>query len=249
MQYFVPDLRLPADVDDRSLPGEKLGGRPEGLPRNAWPKCKECGKSQSLLAQFRHHPMRLDLGREGRVLFVFQCAHRPGLCSTWEGGSGANACFVIEPEELTQNTSEQPSDTPPEDNEVCIVRWHARDDRLPAGLIQSFFDDEKHDALSDRIRDAVTWNTRLGGFPSWIQNPSEAPSLAEGWKFVGQLDSTYSFLVAPSTVPQWVSIDSRRWEGRSHIGEGPAFGDAGIAYLFLRATQSVPEGWFFWQCG
>lgn len=230
MPYFVPVLRLSAELPPQSAPHDKLGGLPWGLPASLWPTCTDCGKSQSLLAQFVHDAARLDLGRAGRVLSVFQCNHDPGMCSTWEGGSGANACFVTEPEDMVHGLSPLPPDSPPIEREARIVEWRERDD-VPAA-----------DGEPD-----VTTSTRLGGEPFWIQGPDEAPE--GGWRFVGQLDSTYSFLVAPAAGAEGISADPEQWEGRSHYCEGPNFGDGGIAYLFLRDGSTTPRGWFFWQCG
>lgn len=92
-----------------------------------------------------------------------------------------------------------------------------------------------------------TMSTKLGGVPHFIQSPDEAPK--DGWCFVGQSDSTYSFLLAPTISVPGVVDDPAHWEGRSHYGRGPNFGDGGIAYLFLRDASPIPEGWFFWQCG
>ena len=247
MKYFVPDIRLPSELPPQNSVQERLGGVPWGLRSADWPRCSDCGRSQSLLAQLLHDPARLDLGRAGRVLFVFQCNHDPGMCSTWEGGSGANACFVLEPESLSGGPSMQPDDSPAIENEVRIVRWLERDDGLPSSLSASFFDEQKHFALPEETIACIPSSTRLGGVPCWIQSPTEAPS--DGWRFVGQLDSTYSFLRPPATTESWVKADAQQWEGRSHYAIGPNFGDGGIAYLFLRDASPVPEGWFFWQCG
>jgi hypothetical protein len=199
------------------------------------------------LAQLLHHPVRLDLGREGRMLCVFQCNHDPGMCATWEGGSGANACFVIEPERIGRGLTELPADQPLVENEVRVVQWLERDDGIPASLLPSFYDNDKFNALSiDQIR-KIPSSTRLGGIPNWIQSPAEAPR--DDWRFLGQLDSTHSFLQAPAHPPSWVHMDKEKWEGRTHYGEGPNFGDGGIAYLFVRNTDTSPQGWFFWQCG
>lgn len=111
------------DLPTQAVPEDKFGGLPWGLESNLWPKCSNCGKSQSLLAQLLHDPVRLDLGREGRVLCVFQCNHDPGMCSTWEGGSGANASFVVEPEQLARGFAKLPPDTPLIENEVRVVRY------------------------------------------------------------------------------------------------------------------------------
>ena len=123
MRYYIPVLRVPTELPPQSAPEDKLGGMPWGLPHDMRPTCRDCGKSLSLLAQFVHHLNRLDLGRTGRVLNVFQCNHDPGVCSSWEGGSGANACFVTEPEKLTDSLSPTPPDAPPLEREARIVEW------------------------------------------------------------------------------------------------------------------------------
>lgn len=240
MRYVVPDIRVASEA----LGGhEKLGGAPQGLPASSWPKCSECGKSQSLLAQFEHHPERLDLGRKGRVIFVFQCNHDPGMCSTWEALSGANACFVVEPEDLTDAETPVPSDAPPQDREVRIIEWHQRDDGLASELASNFRNDEAHMRLAEETHAKITWGTRLGGFPKWIQSADEAP---KGWAFVGQLDSSYSFLSPPKGDYSWVKSDPDGFEGRTHVAEGPNFG-FGLGYILLRRGSGVPEGCFFWQ--
>ncbi|HWA90437.1 MAG TPA: hypothetical protein VG889_10400 [Rhizomicrobium sp.] len=167
MRHFVPALKpepqppLLARVFGRGERAtDRLGGVPVGLPTSRWPKCAECGKSQSLLAQFRHQPGRLDLGRDGRMLFAFQCNHDTGLCSTWELDAGANACFAIEPEELTRGPTPAPADNPPADDTLVVEAWIAKDG----------------DGGGE---------TRLGGLPCWLQNENEGPG--EGWRFVGQL--------------------------------------------------------------
>jgi hypothetical protein len=246
MRYFVPVLRLSEELSPQSAAQDKLGGRPWGLPAGRWPTCGDCGRSQSLLAQFLHHPVRLDLGRPGRLLSVFQCNHDPGLCATWDGRSGTNACFVSEPEELLPSLSLLPEDWPPVDREARVVEWLQRDDGLAPESASAFFARSKFSDLPEEEADRPTWSTRLGGVPRWLQHPELPPG--EGWIFVGQLDSTYSFLTPPSDHSAGVIADPERWEGRSHYCEGPNLGDGGLAYLFIRRTGAVPEGWFSWQC-
>ena len=245
MKYFVPDIRVAAELPPQTTIEDKLGGLPWGLTSADWPKCANCGGSLSLLSQFIHDPGRLDLGREGRTLLVFQCNHAPGECSVWEGGSGANAIFIIEPEAIIEGFTDLPNDSPTIEHEVRVVSWLERDDGVPNGLNAAFFDDDRYLSLPETTREMVTSTTRLGGVPHWMQFPSEAPN---GWNFIGQLDSSYSFLTAPMKTAPWISIDAERWEGRSHVGQGPNFGDGGIAYMFLRPAQGVPDAWFFWQC-
>jgi hypothetical protein len=254
MRYFIPDIRLVSDLPVQAHIQDKLGGMPWGLAASRWPKCSDCGGSQSLLAQFIHRTPILDLGREGRSLFVFQCNHRPGLCSNWEGGRGANACFVLEPEELLAGISETPKDRPSLERDLPIVGWAERDDGLTPSQASVFFEDSEWAALPEDVRDELSLRaeprTRLGGVPHWIQSSSEAPG--DGWRFIGQLDSVCHFLTAPKSTEQGiraVKLDRKRPDLLTYCCDGPNFGDAGIGYIFLKDTGSLPQGWFFWQCG
>lgn len=249
MRYFVPDLRLAAERRPKSGPVEKFGGLPWGLAPESWPKCTACGKSQSLIAQFRHALERLDLGRDGRIVYVFQCNHNPGSCDTWKGGSGANACFVVEPENITGRRTPRPKDAPPVENEAYIVGWIERDDGVPESVAPDFFRERAYYKLPDDLISLIPSNSKLGSVPCWLQSPGESPPLADGWRFVGQIEGTLSFLTPPSAPSKWVFPDPRQSGGRTHYGEGPNFGDGGIAYLFIKPAEPTPVGWFFWQCG
>lgn len=249
MDYFVPDIRCAEELGTQAGMQDKFGGLPWGLPNSMWPMCKDCGKPQSLLAQLVHDDDRLDLGRDGRVLFVFQCAHDPGMCAAWEGNSGANSCFVCEPEDLTEGLTAAPSAANPEDHEVRVMGWERRMDSVSRDLVTAFFDESRYFGLPGAVRQSVTFSTRVGSVPQWLQSPAEAPDSRGGWKFIAQLDSTYSFLQAPTVPVDWISTDREGYEGRTHVAEGPNFGDGGIAYVFLRDTGGLPEGVVFSQCG
>jgi hypothetical protein len=249
VRYFVPDIRAAAELGPQVESADKFGGLPWGLPARFWPRCKACGGSQSLLAELHHHPQRINLGRADRVLFVFQCNHDPGMCATWEADSGANACLVLERDQLEVGLTSAPEDNPLEEHELRVVQWIERDDGLSEELRASFFDQERYFALPRDVQQAVTSGTRLGGVPKWVQNPSEAPPHSDRWRFIGQLDSGHSFLRPPAVDVGWISVDPDNWEGRTHFGEGPNFGDGGIAYLFIRVAEPVVEGRFMWQCG
>ncbi len=247
MKYYVPGLRVTEDLEAQRFIEDKFGGLPWGLDPSSWPNCSECQKSQSFLAQMQHHPDRVDLGKPGRILFIFQCNHDPGMCSTWEGGSGANACFVVEPEDIIKGFSKYPEDSPILENEVRVVEWVERNDSIPSASEASFFNDDLFYSLSDEIVEKVTTGTKIGSVPEWIQSPSEAPG--NDWQFLAQLDSTHSFIKAPINLAPWIQADGEGWEDRTHYAEGPNFGGGGIAYIFLKKTASLPEAWFFWQCG
>jgi uncharacterized protein YwqG len=234
LRYFVPTLKLSADLTPQEKLEDKLGGLPWGLKTEQYPICRHCGKSQSLLAQFVHNPERLDLGKSGRALFVFQCNYDPGGCPTWEGGSGANACFVLDPDELSGKLTPMPTDSPRIEPEAHVLEWLPHDDEISSSEVFAFYDEQLHNNLSDETLDGIYTGTKLGSVPEWVQSSSEAP---EGWTFIGQLSDSYELL--QETYP---SLENSACNG-------PNFGDAGIGYIFLRYQSGKPDGWFFWQCG
>jgi hypothetical protein len=177
VQYFVPDIRLTAELPPQFNLEEKLGGIPWGLPPDRWPACADCGKPQTLLAQFVHHPMRLDLNREGRCLFVFHCTQNPGMCDSWRGGGGANACFVIEPEDLLSALTPPPAKAATPEREARIVQWQEREDGVTAEQGAFFFDDERRLDLDEAVREELfpkascqrVWEAFLTGFRAQVR--------------------------------------------------------------------------------
>ncbi len=253
MRYFVPDIRLATELSPQFQLEEKLGGIPWGLRPERWPSCVDCGKSQTLLAQFVHDDIRLNLGRTGRSLFVFHCTHSPGMCDSWKAGGRANACFVVEPEDLLQGVTPLPASAALPEREARIAQWRELEDGLTAEEAQVFFDENKWMALDEGRRDELFTKaplcTRLGGAPHWIQGSREAPG--DEWRFVGQLDSDYRFLTQPALGAEGIrTVKLHKDEPNLHyVCTGPNFGDAGIGYIFINLDASPPDGLFFWQCG
>jgi hypothetical protein len=232
VKYFVPELAPNDELPVQSSLEEKFGGMPWGLPSERWPLCARCGAPQVLLAQLRHWHGRLDLGKEGRALFLFQCTDAFTRCPSWEMNSGANSCFVVDEDQLGEGlTSPSVSPTFPErrlaswlDEQVLpewrVARWLEEDDTIP-DLYPGFFglngspegDDEEQ---FETYQSKVSQETKLGSVPFWIQFPAIPPA----GRFLGQIDSNCC----------------------------QAFGDNGIGYIFLSGPASAPRGWFLWQC-
>lgn len=242
MKYFVPQVKLSADLPVQHNIEEKFGGYPWGLRQADWPMCKECGAHQTLLAQLAHHPEHLNLGASGRMLFVFQCTDG---CSSWEGGSGCNACFVMDVEELTDSVTPLPQDAPLPEVEVRILGWLEFEDAVQPEQLPAFFDEDQHMELAEDVLDAIPSITKLGGAPVWCQSPNEAP---KDYQFVAQLEESHSIFEKPQdTEWQGYSEPHMPWKQRWTVGEHN-FG-SGSAYIFLRYKPGEkPDGWFFWQC-
>ena len=130
------------------------------------------------------------------------------------------------------------------------MAWVELDDGVSPDLADSFNSERLYLALDETIRQRVTTGTRVGGVPAWIQSADEAPA---GFRFVGQLDSTYSFYSPVPPASQCGDVrcvlDKDLYEGRTWCADGPNFGDGGIGYVFVREVGGVPEAKFFWQCG
>ena len=227
MKYFVPQLESITDATAQNVEMEKLGGLPFGLPTEMYPTCKECRKPMSLLAQFIHHEERLNLGKNGRVLSAFQCNNMASdfsVCPNWNADLGANVCFIVEPENLSDRFAKSPEEKIVLENEFLITGWQEMDDGISEEESLFFLDVKKYDAMNDETAKKFCGNlvdgTKLGGVPVWIQYP-EIPQGA--WKYAAQLDSATGFV----------------------------FGDAGIGHIFIEKVESalqLPKGKFLWQC-
>jgi uncharacterized protein YwqG len=224
MKYFIPRLETRKNLETSINFKEKLGGLPFGLPIEMYPICKECGNLMTFLAQFIHEKDRLDLGREGRILFIFQCDSEE-ICESWNADSGANACFITELEILTGKEINPSELNTPSARENLIEGWIEHNDGVSDEESGFFFDTQKYDEIDFnqfvKLLDKTKSYTKLGSVPYWIQYP-EPP--AGNWRFVGQLDSNNGF----------------------------QFGDMGIGYIFIEKTENpekLPKGKFLWQCG
>jgi len=233
MRYFVPELVPDDELPEQASLEDKFGGLPWGLAPARWPLCAACGDPQSLLAQLPHHPERLHLGKEGRVLFLFACNGDQSSCPTWDRNAGANSCFLLGQEELAEGLTVPPvSPGFPRrrldrwlDGQVHpgwrVRRWRDEEDGIPESYPGSFglhrgVPDGHDEQEYERYWSAVSQETRLGGVPFWIQ----FPDLPAGGRFLGQIGSNCC----------------------------QAFGDNGLGYLFLAGPVTAPRGWFLWQC-
>ena len=227
MRYFVPNLESVKTFNSQNTFQEKLGGLPFGLPTEMYPICNGCNNPMIFLAQFAHNKNRLDLGKEERILYIFVCDEGIDYyspCESWDADSGANACFVLEPDILIDVKTKAPESKTPVLRETLITDWVELDDGITEEESLYFFDTKKWDELESsklyELSAKTKENTKLNGVPYWIQYP-EIPN--GNYKFVGQLDSDNGF----------------------------EFGDIGIGYIFIEKTENseqLPKGKFLWQC-
>ncbi|MFA6209864.1 MAG: hypothetical protein WCT03_14195 [Candidatus Obscuribacterales bacterium] len=261
MYYFVPMLKLASQLPEQKTLEDKLGGVPWGLPKEKWPNCSMCKKPQTLLAQFVHNEERLNLGKSGRVLFIFQCNYDPGNCETWDANSGANSCFVLDHNDLTEGLTALPASDVTIETEARVEEWirNVEDLEQAVKVVPYKFN--------------TTFSTKLGGLPNFIQGEDETPG--ESYRFVGQLDYMYNFyselpdandvgcdVIKFGRLGRTMTADQRKPNAPPHFiqecspsseirwnCDGANFGDAGMGYIYLKVEANQALGHFFWQCG
>jgi len=182
VKYFVPELALGALLPPQSQLVEKLGGLPWGLPLDRWPLCRECGNPQNHLATFVHHAERLDLGKEGRAVLIFQCGHSPNEtdCETSEAASGANAVVFLDASEIGGALTEAPAPGAMKEIEMRVAGWTEQHDLVTPEVEASFYSAvgfwDEPDEARQTIEDSIEDGTRLGSVPRWVQEPEKINS-------------------------------------------------------------------------
>ena len=200
MKYFVPELALGALLPPQTQLAEKFGGLPWGLPLSKWPVCAECGNPQSHLATLVHDAERLDLGKEGRAVLVFQCNHSPNEtdCETSEATSGANAVIFMDASEMGGTLTEAPVPGAMKEIEMRVVRWTEQHDLVTPELEPFFYKADNYWELREEheaIADSIGSGAKLGSVPGWIQT---AEDIGPPLRFAAQLAMYYHF---PDPLP------------------------------------------------
>jgi hypothetical protein len=267
VKYYTPKL-LPGWLQVAPTePFEHFGGKPFGLPTHVWPRCAQCDAPMIHMAQLFHHPDRLDLGCKGRVLFVFMCEGEDA-CETWDPESGANAVLIVEEADLTHGETQPPGQVWQE-TEVRIERWVEASDAVAQNDAFKFFDYGLYfgDELDEEAIRSVSFGTKVGSVPAWVQKPEGPPS---PFRFVLQLDYMHRF---PGEVPtadylgctlvHRTGDDFDRREPKEARPGAPTsagtdgvewhilaanYGDCGTAYVFVDTTTTPQRGKMLWQC-
>ena len=266
MHYWIPELVLGVlHPEPQMSEAEKFGGLPWGLPQDKWPR-DEHG-SYVFFAQLRHHPERANLGKEGRVAYLF-----------FGGTFDHDAVVFADCDEISSGRTPAPNPKAPMLTEAWITRWEEGDDGLPESMLPYFMSEEKYyseEFKGTPMGENVPAGTYLGSVPDWVQSPYDAPSVPP-YKFIGQFTGEFDFEGPAPTAEQagcaveiqslsfWSAFFPEVTKPRrlsSHTGAPRRLivhkdgsyscadnyiGD-GLAYLFVNPDPAEPVGKFFIQ--
>jgi hypothetical protein len=216
--------RAPQPIQTPTL---KVGGAPVLLDQIEWPVCRECGQPMDFLAQVPlNQPVAFSCSYT--MAYVFMC---PGKfdergwlqCQTWDAFAGANK-VVLQSGPGTAIVAGSTSTYP----DYCVNIRHTKEPLVDTSDFE----------LDDDLREAVSWSTKIGGVPAWIQNNDtpRCPNCGEVMRFVAQLNAE---LDGPlPSVRQW---NDEKYKFLN-------FGDAGLGYLFICEKECGAHGAaFLWQ--
>ena len=145
---IVADAPPPAAVD------HAFGGAPLVAAGSAfaWPMCRTCGGAMRHLGR-----LRLD---DGRLVTLFMCGNRPGLCDEWDADAGGNRAVVVDGRDALIEA------TPPAGGATL------RETRYGATVVE--IDGDDYDEARDRwcrahARPGRAVLGQFGGEPTWLQ--------------------------------------------------------------------------------
>jgi hypothetical protein len=229
VHYYQPELAPGWLLPEPDRFEEKFGGLPWGFPVEKWPVCTLCEVSLPLVAQLRHRPKRLDLGKEGRVLFFFLC--QDDHCvpeSTWH-------VEILSEEELGQalvRPSKLPVRVLPE---VRVLRWMEKTEKLQPDEAWKCWDPKAWDREWFELTEKIEEGLKLGGLPCWNRAPDDFGLSAEfksgSWRFAAQFEPDI-----------WLPGDGEDDYSIQIMNAGEETG-----YLFIDPDPVHPKGLFFTQ--
>ncbi|MFB8238708.1 hypothetical protein ACFC58_19355 [Kitasatospora purpeofusca] len=223
----------------------RIGGVPLAPPGTAWPSCADCGGPLQFLAQIVLDGSGAAVtggpGQQDRVLALFACQNRPGVCQDWEARSGANLALILPALGLAPIPLPVPAGPDQEEDDL--------DDP------DEFEDEDEEDEDEDEV---LLLGATRAAEPQLLPDAPDFDSARAAWAtrtgrprnhVLGQLNGTPAWLQYDQT-PNCVSCaEPMRLAVQLQEGPDPLtamnFG-SGRAYAFICSPCS--DAAFLWQC-
>ncbi len=171
-----------AERDDGStLALDRVSGHPAGLPQDRWPSCGVCNTPLGFVGQWSHDATRMDLGKQGRVLYAFLCLNprTSQLCGLGPapGQGPTEAVVVVDAVDADRATvTIPPGATTPAPPAPALVAtgWDADVERCAPEALEPLlygFNEAVHEWPGGQGPIAAARGSKCGGLPQWLQDP------------------------------------------------------------------------------
>ncbi|CAN3984688.1 hypothetical protein [Kitasatospora purpeofusca] len=227
----------------------RIGGVPLAPPGTAWPSCADCGGPLQFLAQIVLDRSGAAVtggpGRQDRLLVLFACQNRPGVCRDWEARSGANLALVLPAQGLVPIPLPVPTDLD-EGEDEGKGEEHDPDDP------DEFQDDE------DDEDEVLLLGATRAAEPQVFPDATDFDSARAAWAartgrprnhVLGQLNGTPAWLQYDQRPSCATCAEPMRLAVQLQEGPDPLtamnFG-SGRAYAFT--CSACTDAAFLWQC-
>lgn len=238
MRYFVPELMLGDLLPPQTTIQDKYGGLPWGLPQDKWPLCKECGNPLSHLATLLHDAERLDLGKEGRTVLIFQCNNPVTRCDKKTPEQGANAVIFQNADEVGSGVTSTPEPGALSEIEARVLCWTAREDLVTPAQAVYFYDramflefwEEQYQLskeTAEKLEESIYEGHKVGSVPAPAWAGGVDAVSASSYRFVAQLDNRFEFSGPPPEAHQTRAAfstfdeETRLWIKRESTNRDP----------------------------
>ncbi|WP_328953439.1 hypothetical protein [Kitasatospora purpeofusca] len=229
----------------------RIGGVPLAPPGTAWPSCADCGGPLQFLAQIVLDGSGAAVtggpGQQDRLLALFACQNRPGVCQDWDARSGANLALILPAHGLVPIPRPVPSDLDEAEDE-------AEDGAEDGDSDEDEFDDEEDDEDDEVLLLGAT----RAAEPQLLPDAQDFDSARAGWAartgrprnhVLGQLNGTPAWLQYDRTPNCATCAEPMRLAVQLQEGPDPLtamnFG-SGRAYAFT--CSPCTDAAFLWQC-
>jgi len=206
----------------RGIGLDRVSGLPWGLRKGAWPSCGVCSVPLAFIGQLAHAPGRIDLGREGRLLYAFLCKNLDTMleCGLSAGVPGntdrAHAIVTVDDAEPTE--SEPPDGLLDHAPALVVTEWSMRQEDVPDAALEPLL----YGLNQQRSDWPEVWKTheipplrgtKIGGIPAWVQDPIMNDMLPDPHHF------------------RYVA----QWSDQERVGKSKAWTTLEVGRLFLLA--------------
>lgn len=139
---------------------DQFGGLPKGVRAADWPRCKQCDGHMQFVASFEANPERLPL-KSHAAISVF-CCNRESCCETWDAYAGCNHVRLLNADVWAMPAMKKAPSSNEHPAPEVLSKYKLRYEQVL-----------EFDPCIEGNADFPNEESKLGGYPSWLQGPNE----------------------------------------------------------------------------